>query len=137
MLSPEELDLAISVFGDDDFVMVASESQNATVTVPAGGYIYFKGTMSKCPTFVGSQNHNVGGNLLSVTNDTNFTTISSSTNAYLGSAFYGDTNLISSSDLELTADGTCSGFYYGHMFEDCWYMQNTPSLPATNLTPQC
>lgn len=94
-----------------------------TITVPAGGNLYMKGAKTNPiynqMKFSMDVNHSIGGNIMSIVDETNYTTMTSMPNNAFYQLFYGDTNLIDVSLLNF-GNVTSTGFRsLGNMFQGC------------------
>lgn len=139
-----------------------------SLTVPAGANVYMRGTTRNwaAKTINMNVNHTVGGNILSLLNKTNYSTLTFIDYSYkISQLFYSNTHLISAKDLNFgnATTCTCDMFMsacfqgctslitppetlpfttlaprmYRSAFQDCSSMTSTPSLPATTLTENC
>lgn len=110
---------------------------NGTEVIP-GDIIEFKG-YSKHPYRLGggSCTYNVSGNLMSVVNGDNFSSLTDASDCSFGGFFQNQTNLISAEHLGLPAT-VLSDRCYQLMFSGCKSLTTAPVvLPATELTEGC
>ena len=117
---------------------VPSISVNAGDTIQFRGNNTTYGTSSYYSTFSGSTaQFNVKGNIMSLTNPTNFSILTTLSNSYtFRSLFYNCTGLTDASQLILPAT-TLANNCYVSMFYGCTSLTTAPELPATTLTDYC
>lgn len=106
-----------------------------TISVPAGGNCYMKGNKST-PTsnfmqFSMDVNHSIGGNIISILDETNYATTTSMPNFALNSLFKNDTYLIDASQLNF---GQATRISAVSTFQDCTSLSGVPDFSnATSL----
>jgi len=115
-----------------------------SISVVSGDIIQFRGnnttygTDTYYSTFSGSTaQFKVKGNIMSLTNSTNFSTLTTLSNIYtFRSLFYNCTGLTDASELLLPAT-TLANNCYVSMFYGCTSLTTAPELPATTLARTC
>ena len=130
---------------DGDWTTIISDiaSSATAISVSTGDTIQFKGTnTSYCPggainQFVVSANFDVKGNIMSLINADNFSTLVafSADNAFR-SLFVNCTTLRSAKNLILPATALTYACY-SNMFDGCTSLTTAPDLPATTLANTC
>lgn len=128
-----------------DWITIVSDiaSSATAISVSTGDTIQFKGTnTSYCPggtinRFVVSANFDVKGNIMSLINADNFSTLAafSADNAFR-SLFTNCTTLRSAKNLILPATDLRFACY-SNMFDGCTSLTTAPDLPATTLANNC
>ena len=105
-----------------------------TISVPAGGNCYMKGVKENSGSnylqFSMDVNHSIGGNIMSIVDETNYATMTSIPDDAFRSMFENDTHIISAIDLNfgnITSVGITS---LTSMFEGCTSLISTPDLSS-------
>lgn len=118
-----------------------------TITMDQGEKVYFRNDNGKFnyeyssdyfrTTFSASQNHSVGGNIMSLIDYTNIQSAVLTTIGVFNCLFLRDSTLTDCSNLELPAT-TLTERCYKAMFQEATSLATTiTTLPATTLTAQC
>ena len=109
-----------------------------TITVPAGANLYMKGVKGY-PTnpsyylkFSMDVNHTIGGNIMSIADETNYATMTSIANYGFSNMFYNDSHLISAVDLNFGNVNSCGDNCFNGMFYGCSSLTTVPDL--SNIT---
>ena len=131
---------------DDEWTSITSNTGSSapSITVNSNDKVQFKGNNSKyatdysyCNSFGGSASFEVEGNIMSLINPTDFSTLTTleSANAF-NSLFKNCTGLTSAENLILPAT-TLTSYCYQQMFYRCTSLTTAPALPATTLAGYC
>ena len=120
--------------------MGTTSTTGITATVSAGRKMYFKCTAAKWAgsnlyrnLISANQNHNVGGNIMSLLYDDNYQNYSTVYSYAFSTLFATDSYLINTSKLKLPAT-TIGDYCYHNMFKDCTSLTTSPViLPATSV----
>lgn len=134
--SPATLNLYYSTDGRN-FNLLNTDA-TTTLTLPASGYVEFKGNMTSFAadtsnywSLKANVSHNVSGNIMSLVG--NAATIAD----YAFNTFFNqDTNLVDASQLLLPALTLAQRCYRG-LFRYCSGLTAAPNLPATTLAANC
>ena len=133
---------AVSYSVDNGSTWTSLASNTDTPTVPAGGKIIFKATLTPSWEGIGkfssTGRFTAQGNPMSLLYGDNFigqTSLSEKDYAFYG-LFYNCTGLTSAENMSLPAT-TVTHACYANMFYGCTSLINAPSLPATTLATYC
>ena len=115
-----------------------------TLSVDAGDVIRFKGDNSGYSNDEYNYNSfanstavfNAKGNIMSLINSSNFTSLTALTADYTFCQFMGGCQVIDASNLVLPAR-TLTDYCYDEMFRSCTSLTSAPELPATALAQYC
>ena len=131
---------------DGEWTSITSDTGSSapSITVVSGDTIQFRGnnitygTDTSYNTFSGSTaQFNVKGNIMSLINSTNFSTLTTLSSAYtFYHLFDGCTGLTDASELLLPAT-ILANYCYNYMFSYCTVLTTAPELPATTLARYC
>lgn len=123
---------------------ISSSTTGANISVSSGDILQFRGDNSAYATssassynkFYSTAEFNVKGNIMSLINSTNFSTLTSLSKYAFRGIFAGNSNLKNADKLKLPAT-TLAINCYSFMFQDCTNLITAPELPAMNLTQYC
>ena len=129
---------------DGTWTSITSATTAVTISVVNGDVIRFKGdntaygTSSYYNYFTATCNFNVSGNIMSLINSTNFSTLATITGTYtFKNLFYQNTYLQSAENLVFPAT-TLTTYCYNGVFYSCTNLTIGPAiLPATTLATNC
>ena len=104
-----------------------------TITVPAGSNIYLKGTnyyFNENNTYLSFSmdvEHIIGGNIMSLKDETNFSTLTSIGNSYMFKRlFFGDTHLVSAEKMNVGNVLTLNDYAFIECFQGCTSLVKAP-----------
>ena len=131
---------------DNEWVSITSNTGETapTITVNSGDKVQFKGNNTRYAidysyynSFGGSASFEIEGNIMSLINPTDFSTLTTleSGNTFNG-LFNGCKGLTSAENLVLPAT-TLKNYCYQSMFYRCTSLTTAPALPATTLAGYC
>lgn len=111
-------------------------STHPTISVPAGANLYMKGTKTNSNNyalnFKMDVNHTIGGNIMSISDENNYTTMTSIPNYGFKELFKGDTYLISASNVNFGNVTTIGNNGLNDFFSGCTLLVSIPDL--SNIT---
>ena len=112
-----------------------------SLTVPAGANVYMRGTNSIFQKTINMDaNHTVGGNVLSLIDKSNYSTMTTPPPPYsnlFSRLFNGNTHLVSAADMNFGNLVQTSGGFAADMFNGCTALTAAPELPMTTLGNSC
>ena len=127
-----------------EWTSITSTTGGVGIPVLKGDIVQFKGTNT---TFGNASYHsgfdnssckfNVCGNIMSIIQETDFSSLTTLSTNYQFAQIFGNCNyLINASNLILPAT-TLTKYCYGEMFAECTNLTSAPELPATTLARSC
>lgn len=126
--------------------MGRTDTTAITATIPVNGKLYLKavtdswsGTSFRYNSITATENHNVGGNIMSLLCGDGFegkNTFPTSSSHNFRCLFNGNTTLVNAKDLILLPT-TLTNYCYSLMFANCTSLTTAPVLPATTLADSC
>ena len=131
---------------DGEWTSITSDTDTSAPSIPVvnGDTVQFRGNNTTISTdsslcyFRGTTcNFIIKGNIMSLLNDIDFSTLSVLTNTFTFASLFADcTGLTDASELLLPAT-TLADYCYQNMFYGCTNLASAPELPATTLATYC
>ena len=131
-------------FGSDTWTSITSSTSGVSINVSQNDQVHFRGdnswycgdTTGKYSYFGGTATFDVGGNIMSLINSSNFVELMSLTDSYTFYGLFRQSNVLSARYLFLPAT-TLSQGCYGNMFYGCTSLTYAPRLQSRTLAQSC